>query len=298
MKWKLESSVVSSALTSIRGGARQKKKNALLKKSKSKLKKPVEIPASSDEFEADKQSMSESTLNDRYSIFEKVARVASLNRILEWWEGTPPITQMYIAASAAVTLWSAAFNDNEWPSLLQLKWSSTLFGLQLWRPITAFLFLGPFGINYILILHLMWTYMAELERLNARSPGDFVVLLSFGSAMLLVGYKVLGISSSYLGHNLGSYLIYLWSRIYEGTSVNMMELFYIQAELIPWFFCLQSLVLEGEFPLSDLLGIAIGHIFQYIQKFGFLSSVSASLDGIFPKSFKARYAKMKSDFDY
>jgi Derlin-2/3 len=297
LRQNLGSSVVISAISSIRGGARQKKKKVGSKKAADKFNKPVANFVGSDDFEAGDNSVSGFT-SDRGYIFENVKNIPLINRILQWWEGTPPLTQLYIGASAVLTLWSAAFNYNEWPSMLQLKWSKTIFELQFWRPIAAFIYLGPFGLNYLLVLHLMWTYMAELERLNAKSPGDFVVLLSFGSAMLLLGYKALGISSSYLGHNLGTYLIYLWSRIYEGTSVNMMELFYIQAELIPWFFCLQSLVIEGEFPLSDLLGIAIGHLFQYIQKLGVMSSVSSSIDGILPESLKTRYARIKSDFDY
>jgi len=41
-----------------------------------------------------------------------------------------------------------------------------------------------------------------------------------------------------------------------------MGLFNMPAHLLPWFFVLQTLVLEQQLPLSDLLGIAVGHLYQ------------------------------------
>jgi hypothetical protein len=45
-----------------------------------------------------------------------------------------------------------------------------------------------------------------------------------------------------------------------------MDLFVTKSELLPWFFCLQTLVLEGELPIADFLGIVVGHLYHYLSK--------------------------------
>lgn len=42
-----------------------------------------------------------------------------------------------------------------------------------------------------------------------------------------------------------------------------MELFNLKAEYLPWFFLLQTFLLEGQLPTLDLLGIIFGHIYYH-----------------------------------
>jgi len=44
------------------------------------------------------------------------------------------------------------------------------------------------------------------------------------------------------------------------------QLFNLRAELLPWFFLLQTGLLEGELPLLDLLGIVFGHLYYHCAK--------------------------------
>ena len=74
------------------------------------------------------------------------------------------------------------------------------------------------------------------------------------------------LSPQFLGHNLSTFLVYIWARIFEGTDVNVMDLFVTKSELLPWFFCLQTLILEGELPVADFLGIVVGHLYHYLSK--------------------------------
>jgi hypothetical protein len=39
--------------------------------------------------------------------------------------------------------------------------------------------------------------------------------------------------------SLSCYLVYIWSREYEGVEVNVNEMFNLKAELLPWFFVAQ-----------------------------------------------------------
>lgn len=227
----------------------------------------------------------------------KFARSALFRQAFNWWDQTPPITQYLIGASIIATIWALIFNGNQWPQLWELDWYKTFVGFQIWRPFTSFLFLGPFGLNYILTVHYLWTYLGDLEKMNAKSPEDFIEILGFGIFSLLLGYFILGISPQILGHNLATYLVYIWSRAHEGASVNVMDIFDVKAELIPWFFCLQALVLEGEFPFADFFGILIGHIYQYLVKYNLLST-KKYISILIPQKFRSRYDKIKSEFDF
>ncbi len=120
------------------------------------------------------------------------------------WTKTPPMTQIYIGASVVITLGTFLLNKNKWPSILNLDWKQTLGGLQFWRPVTSFLFYGPFGLNYLLTIHFVWTYMGQLEKINYKTPQDFLVMMIFGASTLLVGYSVLG----YVCQSIASHLIH------------------------------------------------------------------------------------------
>ena len=160
-------------------------------------------------------------------------------RLSEAVAKTPPITLAYVFSSLVATVLASVLNGNKWPELLSYDASATVTKLQLWRPLAAFLYFGPFGFNYVLTLQFLWMYMSQLEKANSRRPAEFLLMLVFGVISLLASYSALGLSSRYLGHNLSSYLVYMWSKLFQGTDVSLMDLFTMKAEWLPWFFCAQ-----------------------------------------------------------
>jgi Derlin-2/3 len=216
--------------------------------------------------------------------------------VQDMWTKTPPITQVYVGSSLALSMLVFAANKNVWPEFLNLSWKHVLMG-QLWRPFTAFLFFGPLGLNYILTVHFVWTYMAQLEKLNYKAPEDFFVLIAFGATALLALYSVLGLSTKFLGHNLSTYLVYIWARLFEGTDVNVMDLFLLKAEVLPWFFCAQTFILEGEVPFADLLGIVVGHLYHVLSKRKMLVAPAPIKAWFSSERMTQRYNKFKGDFE-
>jgi Derlin-2/3 len=215
----------------------------------------------------------------------------------DMWIKTPPMTQIYVGSSLFATLATFLLNKNAWPEFLNLDWGAVLTKFQFWRPFTSFLFFGPLGLNYLLTIHFVWTYMAQLEKLNYKKPEEFFVMMVFGALSLLTGYTLTGLSPKFLGHNLSTFLVYIWARIFEGTDVNVMDLFFLKAELLPWFFSAQTLILEGEVPFADLLGIVVGHLYHYLTKNNILK-VPDAVKGLFASpSLKARYESFKGDFE-
>jgi hypothetical protein len=70
-------------------------------------------------------------------------------------------------------------------------------------------------------------------------------MLLFGGFALISLYSLLGISTKFLGHNLATYLVYIWSRVFEGSDVNFMDILTLKSEMLPWFFCAQTFLLVG-----------------------------------------------------
>jgi Derlin-2/3 len=226
----------------------------------------------------------------------------TLDRIVVAWKTTPPLTKTYLAASFAATLYGYLFNRNEFPSALSLEWKPILRKLQIWRPLTAFLNFGPLGLGYLMTAHFVWTYMSTLERLNHDRPYDFWIMMFFGQLSMVIGYPLLKLSPRFLGHNLSTFLVYIWSRYHEGIEVNMFELFNTRAEMLPWFFLAQTFLLEGELPVLDFLGIVFGHIYHHCKTVGILRAPESLVkwyngDSKMAVRIRNEYKPISSDFE-
>ena len=274
----------ASNLLLLRGGKKEKKDK--------KGKKKVVEEAYEDEIQEEEEEMLEGDEAEESGRSNQL-----MSSISEMWTKTPPVTQIYIGSSILLSALVFALNKNIWPEILNLDWMKVITRFEIWRPFTAFLFFGPLGMNYILTIHFVWTYMSQLEKLNFKAPEDFFILIVFGAVTLLPLYSILGLSTKFLGHNLSTYLVYIWARLFEGTDVNVMDLFLLRAEVLPWFFCAQTLVLEGESPFADLLGIVVGHLYHYLKKRKLLTAPPMVKSLFSSDSMREKYAKFRDDFE-
>ena len=181
---------------------------------------------------------------------------------------TPPVTKIYLMATFATAAYSSLFNQNKFPEILLLDWKKVAQRLHIWRPFTAFLNCGSLGLSYVLTMQFAWHYMSTLERLCHKTPYDYWIMMVFGQISMVVVYGALRLNPRILGHNLGTFLLYIWSKTYEGAQVDMFGLFTVKAELLPWMMMAQTYLLEGEPPLLDVLGIVFGHIYYYCKTIG------------------------------
>ena len=195
-----------------------------------------------DEDEEDEDEDDEDDLfdgQDLDSAEDEFAEENYLERTLDAWAKGPPLTKGYLTASFVATMFGFLFHKNEFPPWLLLEWKPLYTKMQLWRPFTAFLNLGPFGMGYLLTAQFVWTYMSQIERLHHANPFDFWIMILFGQVSMVIGYPIFKLSPKFLGHNISTFLVYIWSRFHEGMEVNIFELVNIKAELLPWFFLAQ-----------------------------------------------------------
>lgn len=198
----------------------------------------------SDEYDSDEEDFSDDD-EDLFDDFEMgdddeddFGEDNTVDRMIMAYKSTPPLTKAYLTASFLATA-SGFLTKSDFPQIMVLDWNKVISRGQIWRPFTTFLNFGRFGLGYAMTVHFVWTYMSTLERLHHHKPYDFWIMIVFGMLSMVVGYPILKLSPRFLGHNLSTFLVYVWSRYHEGLEVNMFELFNTRAELLPWFFLAQ-----------------------------------------------------------
>ncbi|OTF69140.1 derlin-2-like protein [Euroglyphus maynei] len=174
--------------------------------------------------------------------------MAELPTLLQFYMSMPPVTRAYTTACVLTTL------------------------AVIWRLVTTFLFHGPLGFSFMFNIIFTYRHCAMLEEGTFRSrTADFCYMFLIGaSLMCIMGFFV---NLLFLGHAFTIMLVYVWSRHNEHVLMSFFGLFPFHAPYLPWVLFGFSFIL-GNSILVDLLGIAVGHIYYYLEtvcprRFGF-----------------------------
>ena len=134
---------------------------------------------------------------------------------------------------------------------------------QIWRLLTNFFFFGFFSLEFLFHMYFLVRYCRLLEEGSFRGrTADFVFMFLFGAgAMLSVAPFV---SIHFLGHSLTFMMVYLWGRRNEYVRMSFLGLFPFTAPYLPWVLLSFSMLL-GSSATVDLLGIAVGHIYYFME---------------------------------
>jgi Derlin-2/3 len=296
-------SLLKEQIVSCRGG----KKNDSVKKINKTRKKKTKIKPLKNKAESvnvDDSIPNGSSEADMNLLMDADSYVQSglpnnyfLQRVKDIWNRTPPITQLYLFISVAITSLSFLFNRNKWPRILSFNIRDVIGKMHFWKVFTGFFNLGQLDVFYLLTVQYVWQNMSQLEKLSFKNPEDFVVMLFFGMFSLLITYSLLNLPTVYLGHNLTSFLVYIWSRLFEGMDVNFMDLITLKAEHLPYFTVLQGLVLEGQLPITDIIGILVGYLFYYLKQKDLIHSPTWLKLILQRSSIHKSYEKFKEDFE-
>lgn len=91
---------------------------------------------------------------------------------------------------------------------------------------------------------------------------DFFLMFVFGaSLMIAIAFFV---NLLFLGHAFTIMLVYVWSRRNPFVRMNFFGLLNFQAPYLPWVLLAFSLLL-GNSVLVDLMGIAVGHVYYFLE---------------------------------
>ncbi|XP_038162456.1 derlin-2-like isoform X2 [Cyprinodon tularosa] len=133
----------------------------------------------------------------------------------------------------------------------------------IWRLITSFLFFGSLGFGFLFNIIFLYRYCRMLEEDSFRGrTADFVFMFLFGGIFI----TLLGLFADliFLGQAFIVMLVYVWSKRNPLIPVNFFGLLSFQAPFLPWALMGCSLLL-GNSVAADLLGIAVGHVYYFLE---------------------------------
>ncbi|XP_018009180.1 derlin-2-like [Hyalella azteca] len=172
----------------------------------------------------------------------------------------PPVTRVYTSACVITTL--LVQMDIVTPFNLYFNPTLIIKHYQVWRLVTTFLFLGPIGFNFVLNMIFTYRYCRMLEEGSFRGrTADFVLMMLFGGACMLV--FTMFFSLLFLGQAFTIMIVYVWARRNPFIRMNFFG-FTFNAPYLPWVLLGFSYLL-GNSVMVDLLGIAVGHLYFFLE---------------------------------
>nr|CAG4650443.1 EOG090X0CFQ [Sida crystallina] len=172
----------------------------------------------------------------------------------------PPVTRAYTTACVLTSI--AVQLDVVSP--FQLYFNPLLIKkFELWRLFTPFLYFGTFSFNFLFNMIFTYRYCRMLEEGSFRGrTADFVYMFIFGCITTVI--CALFVNLLFLGHSLTTMLVYVWARRNPYVQMNFFGLLPFRAPYLPWVLVAFS-VLLGNTVMVDILGIAIGHLYFFLE---------------------------------
>jgi len=179
----------------------------------------------------------------------------------DWYRQIPIVTRGYLTLAVATTLLCAL--DVVSPFSLYFNWTAIVNKYEVWRLVTNFLFFGLFGLDYVFHMFFLVRYCRLLEENTFRGrTADFFFMLVFGATLMTVMAPFLNVH--FLGSSLTFMMVYVWGYLNEHVRMSFLGLFNFNAPYLPWVLLFFSLLL-GASPVMDLLGVAAGHIYYFLE---------------------------------
>eukprot|EP00730_Choanoeca_flexa_P000043 TRINITY_DN10017_c0_g1_i3.p1 TRINITY_DN10017_c0_g1~~TRINITY_DN10017_c0_g1_i3.p1 ORF type:complete len:262 (+),score=31.14 TRINITY_DN10017_c0_g1_i3:197-982(+) len=178
---------------------------------------------------------------------------------------TPPITRLYAGACLLTTL--ATMLDVVSPYQLYYYPKAVFQDGEVWRLVTTFVFFGPLSLNWIFHMFFLVRYCRMLEDNSFRGrTADMAYMILLGAAFLLLISPWLTFTDQllFLGSSLTFMLVYVWSRRNPSIRMGLLALFFFRAPYLPWVLLGLGVLLNHD-PWSDLLGIAAGHLYYFLE---------------------------------
>ena len=235
-------SATHQSLLDLRGGAKPKTKTksrtgSLTKKSSAKTatgKKKVGA--------AEKEK--KSALSDTFSKYKKIL----------------PLTRVHITLVGVATLLGLILGEELTQGLLALDPIRVLYGLQLWRPLSAAAFLGPPSIGWLMNGYFLFEYGSSLERAYG-SAQHFIFLMS-QICLLSVLSSVTGMP--FFADSLITAMLHVLSRAMPHQKVKWL-IFTVPYWSLPYGLMATD-VLQAQSAMAALphiIGILSGHFYHF-----------------------------------
>jgi len=181
----------------------------------------------------------------------------------DWFRTLPPVTKFCFCVAVSTTVLISIGLMSEYYLFMDKSFAIDKF--QIWRLFSNFIFFGSFSIGFVFNIVLLVRYLNELESsyfAGIAGAADLTFVLLFG--MLCMDLVALIWPIYFMGPSLIFFIIYVWSRKDPYRQVIFYGFTFSQWHT-PFLFLGVS-VLIGNSLTTDLLGIAVGHLYYFLSE--------------------------------
>lgn len=236
-----------NTILELRGGASRRKKGG----------KTAGLYSTSNKKKTEKTATGKAKVKG--SVKEEAPKSA-VSDTLTKYKAILPLTRLYITMVGIVTLLGLALGDELSQGLLALDPIRVMYGLELWRPITAACFLGPPSIGWLMNAYYLFEYGSSLER-------------AFGTAQhllfLIVQIGFLSVCSAFFGQpffaqSVITSMLHVLSRSMPNQKTKWL-IFTVPYWTLPYGLMASDVLQAGNAAaaLPHVLGILSGHLYFF-----------------------------------
>ena len=94
-------------------------------------------------------------------------------------------------------------------------------------------------------------------------PEDFFMMVAL--ALVLMTACAIPLKVYFLAPSLTSMITYVWARKNPNVHVSLMFILNFQAKYLPWVLLGLYTFFEGSIPVTEVIGITVGHVYYYLE---------------------------------
>lgn len=171
-----------------------------------------------------------------------------------------PLTRIYITMIGAATLLGLVLGDELTQGLLAFDPMRVVYGLELWRPLTAASFLGPPSIGWLMSGYYLFEYGSSLE----RAYGTAQHLIFLISQVLILSLFSSVLRQPFFANSMITAMLHVLSRATPHQKVKWL-IFNVPYWSLPYGLMATDVLQAGNAlaALPHVLGILSGHFYQF-----------------------------------
>lgn len=190
----------------------------------------------------------------------KAEKKSALSDTMQKYNRILPLTRVYITLVGISTLLGLILGEELTQTVLALDPIRLLYGMELWRPLTAATFLGPPSIGWLMSGYYLFEYGSSLER--AYGTAQHSIFLFSQVIMLSILSILLG--QPFFANSMITAMLHVLSRAMPYQKVKWL-IFTVPYWSLPYGL-MASDVLQARSPMAALphiMGILSGHFYHF-----------------------------------
>jgi len=225
------------AVLDLRGGVQKKKKSS---KSKSSTERTA-------------------TGKKKVQTASKTKETTQLERI---FRDTKPVTKWAAMATALVSIFTTVLGELG-QDLVVMDPMRTVYGIQLWRPLTAAAYMGPPNLGWVFSLYYLHNYGSSLE--NSFGSAQHIIFLGFQIALLTTLASIMGLPN--FNQGIITAMLHVLARAAPRQKVRWLVMD-VPYWMLPYAFMASDVLQAQGNPMAavpHVLGMLTGHLYHFVR---------------------------------